>query len=112
MIALRLVLLPVPLASIVGHEKLGGRNLQMLKAALPEHAQELRLMTGKEPAGPKRELITHISLSVGLAGHQNTFRRPTDEECDAAKSLFPLMTFEEIPSQDDPHVRHYWEVLT
>jgi hypothetical protein len=83
----------------------GGRCLARYVADLADG--QLRLMVAQEPAGKGGRRLTHVSLSVGR-GNGPPHRRPSDEESQAALSLFPLVEFDEMPT-DHPQFRHFWE---
>jgi len=72
------------------------------------HDGQLRVLTSYDPTEPGvRE--HHVSVSVGKPGKIGSFRRPTDDEIEAVKSLWSREQFEEIETEH-PHVRHLWEV--
>ena len=102
--------IPIPADMKRDHFLRGGASIVRYVATVRDGT--LRVMVGKEPAGPGESLITHVSASVGRDCRFVTppFRRPSDAELMAIKTgLFSLLKFEEI-NASDPCVRHLWEV--
>lgn len=110
-LALAFTEIPTPDYIRRDHTLRGGAGLWRYVANVRDGV--LRVMVGKEPAGPKEEIITHVSASVGTSERliSPPFRRPTNEEMAAIKEgLFSLLKFNEENSGADPCCRHLWEV--
>lgn len=97
-------------ALLANHRRRGGKKLSRI-AADTHDGNQLRVMSGIEPAGKDESYIWHISISVGWPNHpdRQPKRRPTDDECSQALARFRA-EFEELnPPDSDGLVRHFWE---
>jgi hypothetical protein len=88
------------------HTAQGGKDLSQHKATV-EAGLLLRVMSAKEPIAPG-VLAHHVSISIGPVQGLPT-RRPTDDECKEALSLWSLVEFEEDIGGGDPMIRNFWE---
>jgi hypothetical protein len=99
----------IPAETRAAHINAGGRGLCRKMAKVPDG--ELRLMAGEEPLADGDALTLHVSASVGKPGVIPAFRRPSDAEMDAVRSLWPDVTFEEDNGAGrGEKVRHLWAV--
>ena len=86
----------------------GHRGTQMFAATVRDG--QLRVILSADPAGRRGRHLVHVSASVVKPDKKGPFRRPTDAELEAVRAhFFPGVRSEEVPSEDDPHVRHLWE---
>lgn len=92
------------------HASKGGKGIWMRAADLIGQLQ-LRLMIGNEPMNPdgKSDHKLHISMTVGIQGQLEAFRRATEQEAHASLALYPDKKFEEDNVGNDPRCRHFWE---
>lgn len=93
----------IPHAERARHAKAGVTRVHGYAADVSDG--QLRVLTSYDPTEPFT-WEHHVSASVGKPGAIGSFRRPTDDEMAAVKSLWSLEQFEEIPT-DHPHVRHH-----
>lgn len=86
----------------------GHRGTQMFAATVRDG--QLRVIVSSDPAGRGGQHLVHVSASVGKPNKKGAFRAPTDDELEAVRSHFFLgVQSQEVPSEDDPHVRHLWQ---
>lgn len=89
------------------HIQHGGSDLARFGADLADG--QLRIMSGREPAGKGGRLILHVSVSVGSGPESPPTRRATDAEVEHAKRLWPAVQLVEELYEANSMIRHFWE---